>query len=88
MKKNNKSIQLGNLEVPEDYFKLSKDCKQSVCMMVMNDILTIIDKQIPQHINRIEFLDKVLDSSIETNLEHEEYLIVQVLSDVKQLLND
>jgi hypothetical protein len=82
-----KSIQIGNFEVPEDYFKLTSTDKEAICVMVMNDILNIIDKQIPQHINRISFLDKVLDSSIITNLEEEEYLVVQVLTDIKQLIN-
>jgi len=82
-----KSIQIGNLQVPEDYFKLHSVDKETVCVMVMNDILDIIDKQLPQHINRLEFLDKVLDSSIVTNLEEEEYLVVQVLTDIKQLIN-
>jgi hypothetical protein len=82
-----KSIQIGNLQVPEDYFKLHSVDKETVCVMVMNDILDIIDKQLPQHINRLVFLDKVLDSSIVTNLEEEEYLVVQVLTDIKQLIN-
>ena len=82
-----KSIQIGNLQVPEDYFKLHSVDKETVCVMVMNDILDIIDKQLPQHINRLDFLDKVLDSSIVTNLEEEEYLVVQVLTDIKQLIN-
>jgi hypothetical protein len=82
-----KSIQIGYLQVPEDYFKLHSIDKETVCVMVMNDILDIIDKQLPQHINRLDFLDKVLDSTIVTNLEEEEYLIVQVLTDIKQLIN-
>jgi hypothetical protein len=54
----------------------------------MEQILNIIEKQIPSHINKIEFLDKVLESSIITNVQEEHYEVAQVLTDIKEMIND
>jgi hypothetical protein len=83
-----KSIKIGHLEIPEDYFKLHVVDKETICIIIMEQILNMIDTQIPQHINRYEFLDKVLESSIITNVQEEQYEVAQVLTDIKQMIND
>jgi len=83
-----KSIKIGHLEIPEDYFKLHSIDKETICIILMEQILNMIDKQIPSYINKIEFLDKVLESSIITNVQEEQYEIAQVLTDIKQMIND
>jgi len=83
-----KSIKIGHLEIPEDYFKLHSIDKETICIILMEQILNMIDKQIPSYINKIEFLDKVLESSIITNVQAEQYEIAQVLTDIKQMIND
>ena len=83
-----KSIKIGHLEIPEDYFKLHSIDKETICIILMEQILNMIEKQIPSYINKIEFLDKVLESSIITNVQAEQYEIAQVLTDIKQMIND
>jgi hypothetical protein len=83
-----KSIKIGHLEIPEDYFKLHSVDKETICIILMEQILNMIEKQIPSYINKIEFLDKVLESSIITNVQEEQYEVAQVLTDIKQMIND
>lgn len=83
-----KSIKIGDLEIPEDYFKLHSVDKETICIVIMEQILKLIDRQIPSYINRLDFLDKVLESSIITNVQEEQYEVAQVLTDIKQMIND
>jgi len=83
-----KSVQIGHMTIPEDYFELDKLNKETVCVVLMNEILELIDKNIPKHLNRFDFLEKVIESSIITNVEQEHYEVAQVLLDIKHLLND
>jgi hypothetical protein len=46
-----------------------------------------IDRNLPPHINRIKFLDEVLESSIESNNDLEQYEISQTLFDMRKQLN-
>lgn len=82
-----KSIKIGDLEIPEDYFNLHSVDKETICIVIMEQILNMIDKQIPKYINRLDFLDKVLESSIITNVQEEQYEVAQVLTDIKQMIN-
>ena len=50
-------------------------------------LLLHIDKHLDPHINRISFLDEVLESSLMTNEEDEEYIVCQVLFDCRKYLN-
>lgn len=81
------SIQIGHMTIPEDYFEMGKDERESVCVVLMGEILELIDKNIPKHLNRFDFLEKVIESSIITNVEQEHYEVAQVLLDIKQLIN-
>ena len=47
-----------------------------------------IDKELDPEINRISFLDDVLESSLMSNEEDEEYTVCQVLFDCRKLIND
>ena len=82
-----KSIPIGHMTIPEDYFELDALNKETVCVVLMNEILELIDKELPKHLNRFDFLEKVIESSIQTNVEEEHYEVAQVLSDIKQLIN-
>lgn len=83
-----KSIKIGDLDIPEDYFKLHSVDKETICIVIMEQILKLIDRQIPSYINRLDFLDKVLESSIITNVQEEQYEVAQVLTDIKEMIND
>jgi hypothetical protein len=75
------------MTIPEDYFDMDITNKETVCVVLMNEILELIDKQIPKELNRFDFLDKVIESSIQTNIEQEHYEVCAVLNDIKQMIN-
>ena len=79
---------IAELEIPEDYFQLSPEDKQTICMVIMDNLLKVIDKNFNPTLNRIDLMNKLLDSSIQTNIKEETYEVAQVLYDIKQILNE
>ena len=79
---------IAELEIPEDYFELSPDDKETICMVIMDNLLRVIDKRFNPTLNRIDLMNKLLDSSIQTNIKEETYEVAQVLYDIKQILNE
>jgi hypothetical protein len=84
----NKHVKLGDLEIPVDYFNMSKEDKEVLCNVIMDGMLTVLDRGLKSDIDRIEIFDKILESSIITNQEQEEYEICQVLVDIRTLMNE
>lgn len=82
-----KKVTLNDLDIPPDYFDLNDINKHTVCVVLMDSILRIIDQSFDPQYNRIEILNKLLDVSIESNIEEETYEVAQVLSDIKKILN-
>lgn len=85
---NTQKTKIGELEIPVEYFDLSKEEKDYLINEILNVMLTIIDKNVIPTVNRIDILNQILDSSIETNIEDEVYEICAVLYDIKQKLNE
>jgi hypothetical protein len=85
MKKGN--IPISEVFIPPDYFELNPIEKESVCLVLMNNILEVINKEFPARLNRFDLLEQILDSSIITNTQTEHYEVCQVLKDIKQLIN-
>lgn len=83
-----KHKKIAELEIPEDYFELSPIDKETICMVIMDNLLRVIDKNFNPALNRIDLMNKLLDSSIQTNINEETYEIAQVLYDIKQILNE
>jgi hypothetical protein len=83
-----KHVKVGELEVPVDYFKYDKEDKEILCNEIMDMMLHILDRQLRPDIDRMQILDKLLESSIITNQELEEYEICQVLMDIRNLINE
>jgi len=81
-----KSVKIGSLEIPEDYFGLSIDEKEAVCLVIFDDILTMVNRQLPKHIDRMEFVSKIIESSLITNVYEEKYEVAAVLKDIQHLL--
>jgi len=81
-------IKVGELEVPIDYFKFCKEDKDILCNEIMDAMLHMLDKQLRPDLDRIKVLDRLLESSIITNQEQEEYEICQVLMDIRTLMNE
>jgi hypothetical protein len=85
---NTQKTKIGELEIPVEYFDLSKEEKDYLINEILNVMLTIIDKNVIPSVNRIDIMNQILDSSIETNIEDEVYEICAVLYDIKQKLNE
>lgn len=83
-----KHIKVGEVEVPIDYFSFKTNEKEALCLKLMDSMLHMLDKQLNPELNRMDILDRLLESSIETNIQMEEYEICQVLSDIRTLMND
>lgn len=83
-----KSIKVGELEIPADYWTLDKDIKRELCLTIIDAIMTLLDQQLNPKLNRLDILDRLLESSIQTNEEEENYEVCQVLRDIKQIINE
>ena len=88
MTKNREHIELGYFDIPTAYPDFTTQQKVKVCNKIIDVLLTHIDKHLNPTINRISFLDEVLESSLMTNEEDEEYTVCQVLFDCRKLINE
>jgi hypothetical protein len=83
-----KSIKVGELEVPADYWSLDKDLKREICLTIIDAMLVIIDSQSNPEIDRLLVMNRLLESSIQTNEQDENYEVCQVLTDIKTILDE
>jgi hypothetical protein len=79
-------IELGFIDIPKAYSTFTPTQKKAVCNQLIDLLLTDIDKNLEPHINRISFLDEVLESSLQSNEQDEEYIVCQVLFDCRKYL--
>jgi hypothetical protein len=84
----NRNVKVGEIEIPLDYWSMKKDERTIFCLTLMDGILTLLDRQIKPEYNRIDFLSKLIDSSIETNEMEENYEVCQVLKDIRNLIDE
>ena len=80
--------QIGYIDIPKEYCHFTKKEKRAVCNKLIDMLLTTIDKDLDPVINRITFLDEVLESSIISNEQLEQYEICQCLMDIRTILNE
>lgn len=83
-----KSIKIGELEIPTDYWSLEQQNRRELCLTIVDAIVTLLDKLVNPEFNRIAILNAIIDSSIETNEKEENYEICGVLKDIKQIINE
>jgi len=88
MKRSRESIDMGFVGIPKEYFVYDNETKELICNQIIDKLLLQIDRDLDPTINRIQFLDEMMESSIETNLKDENYEVVQVFSDVRKMLNE
>jgi len=88
MTRSREHIELGYFDIPKAYADFTVKQKKAVCIKIIDVLLEHIDKNLDPTINRISFLDDVLESSLMTNEEDEEYTVCQVLFDCRKLIND
>lgn len=83
-----KSIKVGELEVPADYWSLDKELKREICLTIIDAMLVIIDSQANPEIDRLLVMNRLVESSIQTNEQEENYEVCQVLTDIKTILDE
>lgn len=83
-----KQIKIAEVEIPNNYFSMSKEDRQELCNELMNAMLEIIEDQVPSQLNKLDVLDEILISSIETNVQSELYEICQVFHDIRHMIHE
>jgi len=83
-----KSIKVGELEIPADYWSMDKKDRRELRLTITDAILTLLDNLVNPEYSRTALLNAIIDSSIETNVRDENYEVCQVLSDIKQIINE
>ena len=76
------------IDVPKNYCNYTKKQKKAVCNKIIDILLFEIDKALDPTINRITFLDEVLESSLKSNEDIEMYEICACLLDIRTILNE
>ena len=84
----NKSVKVGELQVPLDYFELSKKDKRDLCLNIADAIITILVENLNPKIDKMDIMERLLDSSIQSNEQEENYEVCQVLKDIKLIINE
>lgn len=82
------SFQIGEIEVPLNYFSMSEEDKRTLCLGLFETMIDVINHTTKKEYNRFDILDKLLESTIQTNLEAENYEVVAVLTDIQKILNE
>jgi hypothetical protein len=77
------------MDVPIDYIKYDDETKVLFCNDLIDTMLRLIEKDLSRQpqINRINFLIQILESSLITNENMENYEVCSVLSHCLKLLN-
>jgi hypothetical protein len=83
-----KKINIGNIDIPTDYFHFDEIKKKEVCEDLLEVLYIFIDRELDDKYNRIEFLKEVLLSSLESNVQLETYEVAAVLNDCLKILNE
>jgi hypothetical protein len=83
-----KKINIGNIDIPTDYFHYDEIKKKEVCEDLLEVLYIFIDRELDEKYNRIEFLKEVLHSSLESNVQLETYEVAAVLNDCIKILNE
>lgn len=81
-------VEIGWVDIPISYSTFTNKNKIKICDKLIDSLLFYIDKELDPTINRITFLEEVLDSTLETNVDLELYEVAQVIHDCKKRLND
>ena len=88
MENMSKHIKVGEIEIPINYWSMSQEDRLELSLTLMEDMLIILHQTINSNVDKLELLDLLLISSIQTNEEKEEYEICDVMSSIRKILND
>lgn len=81
---------VGYMDVPLDYIKYDKETQDVFCNNLIDDMLMLIENELSSapEINRVGFLISIMESSLITNEQLENYEICAVIKNCLKLLND
>lgn len=79
---------IGYIDIPEGYINLSQEEKYAICTKILDKLITKIDRNLPAHINRVVFTMDILESTLITNEEEENYEVCSVIRDIQKILNE
>lgn len=82
-----RSQKIGQIDIPTDYFNMTAEEKHNVCLGLFEVMIDALNRSAKPEYDRFMILDKLLDSSIQTNVEEENYEVAAVLRDVQSLIN-
>lgn len=88
MKSNTKHKKVGEIEIPLNYFKMSEEERKTLCLGLFETMMDTLNRTAKPEFDRFMILDKLLDSSIITNEEEENFEICAVLRDIQKLINE
>lgn len=86
MEKRKRKLDIGDFEIPEDYFSMNRIEKDIICLQMMEEMIKMIDQNTPPMFSRIDLLDKVLESSITTHEKLENFEICSILQDIRNCI--
>ena len=82
-------IELGFINIPKAYFDYTMKQKKAICIKAIDKLLIYIEENLDDPtINRIQFLDEILESSIISNNEVDAYEVSGFLNDCRKMLNE
>lgn len=81
-------IEVGYIDIPKNYISLTNRQKSIVCENIIDKLLHYLERELEPNINRIDFLDDIFDSTLETNVEQENYEVAAVIRDCRKLINE
>ena len=80
--------EIGYIDIPMEYDTFTPEEKVAVCNSILNKIMLVVDNELPAHINRMTFIDEILESTLESNIEDEKYEVCSVIRDIVKLINE
>jgi hypothetical protein len=88
-KRKEKHVEVGYFDVPKQYGTFDKETQEAVCDDIIDALYKGFDAELHPSIDRIIFIREVFQSSLECNVEDENYEIAVVIRDcIKRLDED
>lgn len=81
-------IKIGEIEIPINYFELSKEEKDYLIEQLYNKFIQTIEARINPAFETKEIMKSILTSSIISNRKDENYEICQILIDIEKRLDE
>lgn len=81
-------LKIGYIDIPSDYWEIGEEKKKEMCEKILDKLYRYVDKNLDPTVDRISFLHAILDSSLESNVEYENYEVAAIIKDCKQILNE